>query len=102
MEKKIDFLKPEHETKSLRQCETHSQCVSLAPPREPLKLSLVHSIVFHIALSLKIGPKAKSGRSIKYQIEKLKISLYRARQGRHFLLIIYFNSIISFGNNLQK
>ena len=34
----------------LRQCETHSQCVSLAPPREPLKLSLLHSIVFHIAL----------------------------------------------------
>ena len=35
---------------ALRQCETHSQCVSLAPPREPLKLSLLHSIVFHIAL----------------------------------------------------
>ena len=34
----------------LRQCETHSQCASLAPPREPLKLSLLHSIVFHIAL----------------------------------------------------
>ena len=37
-------------TTPLRQCETHSQCVSLAPPREPLKLSLLHSIVFHIAL----------------------------------------------------
>ena len=35
---------------TLRQCETHSQCVSLAPPREPSKLSLLHSIVFHIAL----------------------------------------------------
>ena len=35
----------------LRRCETHSQCVSLAPPREPLKLSLLHSIVFHIALN---------------------------------------------------
>ena len=34
----------------LRQCETHSPCVSLVPPREPLKLSLLHSIVFHIAL----------------------------------------------------
>ena len=34
----------------LRQCETHSQCVSLAPPREPLKLYFLHSIVFHIAL----------------------------------------------------
>ena len=34
----------------LRRCETHSQCVSLAPPREPLKLSLLYSIVFHIAL----------------------------------------------------
>ena len=36
---------------ALRQCETHSQCVSLASvSREPLKLSLLHSIVFHIAL----------------------------------------------------
>ena len=34
----------------LRQYETHSQRVSLAPPREPLKLFLSHSIVFHIAL----------------------------------------------------
>ena len=34
----------------LKQCETHSQRVSLAPPRERLKLSLLHSIVFHIAL----------------------------------------------------
>ena len=39
---------------SLRQCETHSQCVSLAPPREPLNLSLLHSIVFHIALKASI------------------------------------------------
>ena len=37
----------------LGQCEAHPQCVSLAPPREPLKLSLLHSIVFHIALSNK-------------------------------------------------
>ena len=36
---------------ALRQSETHSQCVSLAPPREPLKLSLLHSVMFHIALS---------------------------------------------------
>ena len=35
---------------ALRQCETHSQCVSLALSREPLKLSFLHSIVFHIAL----------------------------------------------------
>ena len=35
---------------ALRRCETHSQRVSLAPPRTPLKLSLLHSIVFHIAL----------------------------------------------------
>ena len=35
---------------ALRQWETHSQCVSLAPPKEPLKLFLLHSIVFHIAL----------------------------------------------------
>ena len=35
---------------ALRRCETHSQRISLAPPRTPLKLSLLHSIVFHIAL----------------------------------------------------
>ena len=29
----------------LRQCETHSQCVSLASLREPLKLSLLDSIL---------------------------------------------------------
>ena len=37
---------------ALRRCETHSQCVSLAPPRAPLKLSLLHSIVFHMPLSM--------------------------------------------------
>ena len=37
------------------QCETHSQCVSLASPREPLKLSLSHSIVCYIALIRKHG-----------------------------------------------
>ena len=37
----------------LRRCETHSQCVSLTPPRAPLKLSLLHSIVFHIGLKQK-------------------------------------------------
>ena len=35
-----------------RRSETYSQCVSLAPPRAPLKLSLLHSIVFHMLLSL--------------------------------------------------
>ena len=30
--------------------ETHFQCVSPAPPWEPLELSLLHSIVFHIVL----------------------------------------------------
>ena len=34
----------------LRRCETYSQCVSLAPPRVPLKLSVLHSIVFHTLL----------------------------------------------------
>ena len=33
---------------ALRACETRSQCVSLAPPTAPLKLSLLHSTVFHI------------------------------------------------------
>ena len=33
---------------SLRRCETRSQSLSLAPPKAPLKLSLLHSIVFHI------------------------------------------------------
>ena len=35
----------------LRRCETHSQCVSLAPPREPLELSLSHSIMFHVCFT---------------------------------------------------
>ena len=35
---------------ALRWCKTHSQCVSLTLPRAPLKLSLLHSIVFHIIL----------------------------------------------------
>ena len=35
---------------ALRRYETYSQCVSLAPPRAPLKLSLSHATVFHIAL----------------------------------------------------
>ena len=33
---------------ALRWCETHTQCVSLTPPRGLLKLSLLHSIVSHI------------------------------------------------------
>ena len=33
---------------NVRRCETYSQCVSLAPPRAPLRLSLSHSIVFHV------------------------------------------------------
>ena len=52
MKKNIDFLTHLQENLPLRQCETHSLCVSLAPPREPLKLSLLHSIVFHIALNI--------------------------------------------------
>ena len=36
------------------------------------------------------------------QIEKLKISLNRVRQDRHFLVVIFFNSIISFRNNIRK
>ena len=35
---------------SLKRCETHSQFVSLAPLRAPLKLSLLHSIVFQMLL----------------------------------------------------
>ena len=35
---------------TLRACETRSQCVFLAPPRAPLKPSLLHSIVFHMLL----------------------------------------------------
>ena len=33
-------------------CETRSYSVSLAPPRAPLTLSLLHSIVFHMPLSV--------------------------------------------------
>ena len=36
----------------LRACETRSQCVSLAAPRAPLKPSLLHSIVFHMLLTV--------------------------------------------------
>ena len=35
----------------LRRCETHSQYVSLVPPSAPLKLCLLHSIMFHMLLS---------------------------------------------------
>ena len=35
---------------ALRACETRSQCVCFAPPRAPLKPSLLHSIVFHMLL----------------------------------------------------
>ena len=60
-----DWLSEEAETDGVRQatsvdgsndeldslqCETRSQWVSLAPARAPLKLSLFHSIVFHIVL----------------------------------------------------
>ena len=38
----------------LRACEIRSQCVSLAPPRAPLKPSLLHSIVFHMLLKVGI------------------------------------------------
>ena len=34
--------------KTLRACETRSQCVCLTPPRAPLKVSFLHSIVFHM------------------------------------------------------
>ena len=39
---------------TLTRCESHSQCVSLTPPKVPLKLSLLHSIVYHIVLNLKL------------------------------------------------
>ena len=39
----------------LRRCETYYQCVFLAPPRAPLKLSLLHSIVFHMLLSMRLN-----------------------------------------------
>ena len=35
----------------LRQSETHLYVFSLAPPRAPLKLSLSHSIVFHVCFT---------------------------------------------------
>ena len=37
----------------LRRCETYFQCVSLVPSRAPLKLSLLHFIVFHMLLTEK-------------------------------------------------
>ena len=38
----------------LRACETRSQCVFVTPPKAQLKLSLSHSIMFHIVLNEKI------------------------------------------------
>ena len=35
---------------NISMCVTRSQCVSLAPPGAPLKLSFLHSIVWHITL----------------------------------------------------
>ena len=49
----------------------------------------------------KIGKSIVQRRKV-CQIEKLKIFLYRTRPGQHSLLIHFFNSIISFGNNIQK
>ena len=37
---------------ALTVCETRSQCVPLAPPRAPLTLSLLHSTVLHMLLTL--------------------------------------------------
>ena len=48
--KPLNF-RPHKQVAPLRQCEIHSQCVSFAPPREPLELSLLPVIVFHIALN---------------------------------------------------
>ena len=39
----------------LRACESRSQCVSFTPLWAPLKLSLFHSIVFHMLLKLFIS-----------------------------------------------
>ena len=50
MQKKSIFFKILTRSAPLRACETRSQCVSLAPSRAPLKLSLLHSIVFHMLL----------------------------------------------------
>ena len=44
-------MNPRHAKAILRRCKTYSQCVSLAPPRVPLKLSLLHSTVFHMLLN---------------------------------------------------
>ena len=58
-------------------------------------------------LRAKIGNSIVRRRKVKYQlkvcsIKKSKISLNRARQGRHVLPIHFFNSIISFRNNIRK
>ena len=56
----------------IRQCETHSQCVSLVPLREPLKLSLLHSIVFHIAIKLIDSTKVYRDSRSTVPVAKLK------------------------------
>ena len=51
----------------LIRCETQSQFVSLAPPSAPLKLSLLHSIVFHMLLTTPFHNKLFIS-TIKYAI----------------------------------
>ena len=64
---------------SLRQCETRSQCVSIASPRAPLKLLLLHSIVFHIASKLSICTPEKKDL---FETNKMSLTL----SGAHFSL----------------
>ena len=62
----------------LRQCETHFQCVSLAPPRGPLKLSLLHSIVFHIALRMLYAySPSRNSNTIRISVFRDIIKMYK-------------------------
>ena len=72
--------------KFLRQCKTLSQCVSLAPPREPLKLSLLHSVVFHIALRRGETHPACLSCSAESATEAISLTLFCTERVFHIAL----------------
>ena len=72
-----------------------------------LKLIPIEASIIKGQLRAKIGKNIVQRQKVKCQlkvcqIEKLKISLNDVPQDRHVLLINFFNSIISFINNIRK
>ena len=102
-----------------KNCQTDISLISFFP-KNRLSLSVYPELEFlnklfkQLSLPIikrhlcaKIGKSTVQRRKVKCQlkvcqIEKLKISLNRVRQDRYVLLINFFNSIISFRNNIWK